>query len=554
MNVLYYLINEFFKEEKMNIVALLILSLAITIVQTNAISFITANIIQSMENNQVKQIWKFFGYFMGISALFFFVYYGFKMVQNKILTKLTQWLKHQIFKIILLSNNESMNHVNFVEFITPITRIAVSCYALFFDLVTVIIPMLAFLSIISMYFCYKNMTFGSLFIMANICIVLYLAYFWKDLAKSKNEHEVKINANEKFIIDILNNIDKVIYRGQTKNEIDQFSQMTDEGIQSGLSFLSFTTFHMMMMTAFVYGILFSSIWYLIKLKFSKKIDSTIFITFFTILLLYRDKILNAIQNMPDYLEFIGRLEYILDDFNAMLGKKQNIHDIITKTYMPVQLEFKKIQFRNVSFTYTNKQTIPIFDHLTIDVDTYHKIIGMTGLSGKGKSSFAKLILRLYEPTSGAIYIDGVDVTTIDPNYIRENITYVNQNSRLFDKKIIENMVYGCNSLEACQNHLQEVMRYPKIRQLYQNVDVINSKAGSLGENLSGGQRQVVNIISGLINPSKILILDEPTNALDSDLKGEVLAMIQHFRQYKQCIIIITHDRDVYSLFDETLQI
>jgi len=554
MNVLYYLINEFFKEEKMNVIALLILSLAITIVQTNAISFVTANIIQSVENHHIKQVWKFFGYFIGISALFFFVYYGFKLVQNNILTKLTQWLKHQIFKIILLSNNESMNHVNFVEFITPITRIAVSCYALFFDLITVIVPMLAFLFIISMYFCYKNLTFGSLFIAANICIALYCSYFWKDLAKTKNEHEVKINANEKFIIDILNNIDKVIYRGQTKNEIDQFSKMTDEGIQSGLSFLSFTTFHMMIMTAFVYGILFSSIWYLIKLKFKKKIDSTIFITFFTILLLYRDKILNTIQNMPDYLEFIGRLEYILDDFNAMLGKKQNIHAIIQKTYMPVQLEFKKIQFKNVSFTYTNKQAIPIFDKLTIDVDTYHKIIGMTGLSGKGKSSFAKLILRLYEPTQGTIYIDGVDITTVDPDYIRENITYVNQNSRLFDKKVIENMVYGCNSPEACQNHLQEIMQYPKIRQLYQNVDILNNKAGSLGENLSGGQRQVVNIISGLINPSKILILDEPTNALDQDLKGEVLSMIQHFRQYKQCIIIITHDRDVYSLFDETLQI
>jgi ABC-type bacteriocin/lantibiotic exporter with double-glycine peptidase domain len=258
--------------------------------------------------------------------------------------------------------------------------------------------------------------------------------------------------------------------------------------------------------------------------------------------------------MPDYLEFIGRLEYILDDFNAMLGKKQNIHDILMKTYSPVQLEFKKIQFRNVSFTYTNKEAIPIFDNLTVSVDTYHKIIGMTGLSGKGKSSFAKLLLRLYEPTSGSIYIDDVDISTIDPNYIRENITYVNQNSRLFDKKIIENMVYGCNSLEACQTHLKEIMRYPKIRQLYQNVDVLNGKAGSLGENLSGGQRQVVNIISGFINPSKILILDEPTNALDSALKEEVLAMIQHFRQYKQCIIIITHDRDVYSLFDETLQI
>lgn len=554
MNVLYYLMNEFFKDEKMNIIALLVLSLGITIVQTNAISFITANIIQSAENNQIKKIWKFFGYFMWISALFFFVYYIFKVVQNNILTKFIQWLKHQIFRIILLANNESMNHVNFIEFITPITRIATSCYALFFDLVTVIIPMIAFLVIISMYFCYKNATLGSLFIIANICIVLYFAYFWKDLAKSKNDHEVKSNENEKFIIDILNNIDKVIYRGQTKNEIDQFSKMTDDGIKVGLTFLSFTTFHMMVMTAFVYVILFSSIWYLIQLKLKKKIDSTTFITFFTILLLYRDKILNAIQNMPDYLEFIGRLDYILDEFNTMLGKKQNIHEIISKTYSPIAVEFKKIQFKNVSFTYNDKQAMPIFDNLTVEVDSYNKIIGMTGLSGKGKSSFAKLLLRLYEPTGGSIYIDGVDVTTIDPNYIRENITYVNQNSRLFDKKIIDNMVYGCNSPEACQNHLQEIMRYPTIKQLYQNVDVLNGKAGSLGENLSGGQRQVVNIISGLINPSKILILDEPTNALDPALKTEVIALINHFRQYKQCIIIITHDKDVHSLFDETLRL
>ena len=258
--------------------------------------------------------------------------------------------------------------------------------------------------------------------------------------------------------------------------------------------------------------------------------------------------------MPDYLEFIGKLDYILDEFNAMLGKKQSIPDIISKTYSHIAVEFKKIQFRNVSFIYTEKQAIPIFDNLTVEVNTNNKIIGMTGLSGKGKSSFAKLLLRLYEPTNGSIYIDDVDVTTIDPNYIRENITYVNQNSRLFDKKIIDNMVYGCSDPSICEKNLGEIMRYPTIKQLYQNVDILHGKAGSLGENLSGGQRQVVNIISGLINPSKILILDEPTNALDAALKAEVLSMIQYFRQYKQCIIIITHDKDVYSLFDETLQL
>jgi ABC-type lipoprotein export system ATPase subunit len=58
----------------------------------------------------------------------------------------------------------------------------------------------------------------------------------------------------------------------------------------------------------------------------------------------------------------------------------------------------------------------------------------------------------------------------------------------------------------------------------------------------------------LINPTKILILDEPTNALDPELKQEILLILKNFRKYKKCIFIITHDRDVYSLFDETVEI
>ena len=86
------------------------------------------------------------------------------------------------------------------------------------------------------------------------------------------------------------------------------------------------------------------------------------------------------------------------------------------------------------------------------------------------------------------------------------------------------------------------------------MDIYTKDSGLLGENLSGGQRQVVNMIGGFINPSKILILDEPTNALDPILKKEVIQMISDFKEFKQSIIIITHDKDVFSIFDSEIKI
>jgi len=553
MNVLSYLIEQFIDKEKSSIVFLFILSILNNIAQSTIISFIGANLIESIEQNKYSSSIQFMYQFIGISILFLIFYYIYKIMQNNILTNLTQWLKKEILRIILLSNNENMKQVNFIEFITPITRISGCLYTLFYNCINIIIPLFAFLITISLYFLYNSTILGGCFIISNIIIFIYLYSYWNDLLKEKNINETKINENEKYIIDILNNIDKVIYRGQTINEINNLTVMTDDAIKTGIHFLSYTTRHLIIMVIMMYIIIFSSIYYLIKLYYKKKINSTMFITLFSILLLYRERMIGVIQNLPDYLEFIGKINYIIDDFYKMLGKKESIHELLNKTYSDTSTDFLNIQFKNVSFSYKKDDAL-IFDHLNITVHTKNKIIGITGLSGKGKSSFVKLILRLYEPTSGKIFIDGKNISSLDPNYIRKNITYVNQNSKLFDKKIIDNITYGCNDINKCNYHLNEIMKYKKISQLYKNIDINNKKAGSLGENLSGGQRQVINIISGLINPSKIIILDEPTNALDKELKNEIISLIHYFRKYKQCIIIITHDNDVYPLFDDTINI
>lgn len=558
MNIFQYLCSKFFAEQKVKIILLCILSLIISFFYTNLSSIVNANIIQGIQQNDYKKTLSNFRYFIGVSAIFLIIYYIYRTLQNNVLTILVHWTKSEIYNFILLANNENMRNVNFVEFITPITRISNSCNLLLSDILTSIVPTVAFLIVIFIYFIYKDVALGIGFLSGNILILLYFLYFWKDMFEYKKKQEMITVDNERYIIDSLNNIDKIIYRGQVNNEIDIFNDKTTECIDYTIDMMKYMTNHCFIMNLIIYIIIILSLFHIIRLYFKKKFEAVTFITFLSILMMYRDDITSAIQRMPTYIETFGRIELIVREFEDMIGEKQKnslLKSIMNKEekYKKIELEFNTITFSNVSFKY-DKRDQTIFKNVSKEIYLDDKIIGITGLSGNGKSTFVKLLMRLHDCTEGTIYIDNKDIKTIDPFYIRQNMTYVNQNSRLFDRKIIDNILYGCKDISVCNENLREILAYSKIKELYRNVDISTSDAGALGENLSGGQRQIVNIISGLINPTKILILDEPTNALDPELKRELLLILKNFRKYKKCIIIITHDRDVYPLFDETLEL
>jgi ABC-type multidrug transport system fused ATPase/permease subunit len=380
-------------------------------------------------------------------------------------------------------------------------------------------------------------------------LVGFIAYTWDYLMEYKLAHEHHSNATEFYSLDVFTNFDKIIYRGQSEKEIGEYSEHNRKSHETGLAFHQQSSLLQLALVVFLYLIILGSIWYLITLKSSNRIDTKTFITFFTIILLYRDKITSILQMIPNCMEIQGRIKYIIKKFDELPSEVQ-IDE--TPKYKEVSLPFDEIRFENVSYKYNSGSYV--FENLNLTLHTEGKIIGLTGPSGRGKSTVMKLLLKLYKYDKGKIMIDGVDISTISPNYIRENITYVNQTAKLFDKPIIDNMMYGCKDIQECKAAFDSIMKYPAVQKLYGNVDFENKTSGSLGENLSGGQRQIVNILSGLVNPSKILILDEPTNALDANLKQELLGIIDAFRQYKKCIIIITHDRDVYPLFDERIQL
>ena len=547
MNIIYNLLIQFLKNHKLKTIGILVLSLIINVFQVNAISYITANIMTAIQNKDFNKVFTYFNYFLTSAVIFIIIFYIYKLIQNSLTIKLALWIKNELLNIIFNSNNENFSNVNFNEFLTPMHRISHNCYLLFYNVASELIPNLAFLIMISIYFISYNPLFGILFLLSNICIFLYIYFVWDELMKVRMDYETKVNNNDNYLIDILNNMDKVILRGKVKDESKIFEKLTNDGIEKTEKFYKLINKHLLVTTIIIYSIILLSIFYLIKLCIDKKISVTIFITFFTILLSYRNYIIGTLQNLPDYLEFIGRIHYVIKLFEKMVGK----YDFKPTNYEETQLQFRKVIFENIYFKYPNTDNY-IFENFNLTMNTNNNIIGVVGYSGIGKSTFMKMMLKLYKCDKGRILIDRQDIETIDTEYLRKNITYINQNSKLFDKKIIENILYGCNNVSVCQKHLEEIQKYKQIQKVFKEIDIHNKNAGLAGENLSGGQRQVVNIVSGLINPSKILILDEPTNALDIELKQEIIRLIGDFKKYKQCIIIITHDKDVYPLFDEKI--
>ena len=194
----------------------------------------------------------------------------------------------------------------------------------------------------------------------------------------------------------------------------------------------------------------------------------------------------------------------------------------------------EIDFENVSFAYGDRGVLRNF---TLHVKPGEKI-GLIGLSGAGKSTLCSLVLRMYDVNGGAVLVDGTDIRDVKQDSLRQNISYVPQESVLFNRTILENIRYARPNASrtdvitaAKRAHIHEF-----VKSLPNGYDTL---VGNRGIKLSGGQRQRIAIARALLKNAPILILDEATSALDSQNElfiQKSLKMVMH----KKTTIAIAH--------------
>lgn len=207
-----------------------------------------------------------------------------------------------------------------------------------------------------------------------------------------------------------------------------------------------------------------------------------------------------------------------------------------------------IEFSHVSFSYPKDERDVLRD-VNFSVVAGERLV-ILGRNGSGKSTIEKLIAGLYVPTQGKVLIDGIDILQLDPAELRSQIGYVEQSSQLFFGSLKENILMA-NPL-ATDTQIVDVLRQVGLQEFVdQHPHGIMMSVGEGGQLLSGGQRQCVAVARALIKQPIILLMDEPTGAMDHSTEEEFKRNIAQFAK-RRTLIMITHRTSLLELADRIL--
>jgi ABC-type multidrug transport system fused ATPase/permease subunit len=242
------------------------------------------------------------------------------------------------------------------------------------------------------------------------------------------------------------------------------------------------------------------------------------------------------QAMP-YLKDLAEARGAAKSIFSIIEKKSEINTLEKKDKKVVDKFVGEIKLENVFFNYPQRPDAKILTGLSLNIPS-GKTIALCGSSGCGKSTVIQLLQRFYEPLSGSIEYDGVNIKDLDLEWLRSNISLVSQEPILFSTSIRENIRLG--RLDATDAEIEEAARAANAHDFIQQCpDKYSTQVGERGSQLSGGQKQRIAIARAILKKPRILLLDEATSALDNEsekIVQEALDRVKHGRT----TIVVAH--------------
>jgi ATP-binding cassette subfamily B protein len=286
-----------------------------------------------------------------------------------------------------------------------------------------------------------------------------------------------------------------------------------------------------------FSLLFGAVWYFFQGVLTTG-DVVFFFTSYGLFTAY-------IRNIGDRIRTMHQAANDMEDVVRFHQTHPDVKDSTEAKKLSVHKG--KIDFEAVTFGYENPGII--FEDFSLMIQPGEKI-ALVGHSGSGKTTFVKLIQRLYDVQSGRILIDGQDINQVTQKSLRQSIALVPQDPILFHRSLLENIAYG--RPDATQQEIERAAKQAHLDELIRNLPKgYETLVGERGIKLSGGERQRVAIARAILADRPILILDEATSSLDSHSEQMIKDALAHLLQ-RRTAIIIAHRLSTIKAVDRIL--
>jgi ATP-binding cassette subfamily B protein len=253
-----------------------------------------------------------------------------------------------------------------------------------------------------------------------------------------------------------------------------------------------------------------------------------------IFLAYLGKMYKPMRDLSKMGDTVSKATVSYERIQEVLNTVSGVRDLPRARRAP---PFKgKIEFDRVSFSY--KSDHPILNEISFQIEP-GQVAAFVGPSGAGKSTIVSLIPRFYDPTSGQVNIDGLDNRNYTLQSLREQMSFVLQDTVLFRVPIWQNIAYGKPEAQRT-----EIIRAAEMANAHEFIEKLpqgyDTMVGERGVSLSGGQRQRIAIARAIIRNTPILLLDEPTSGLDAAAEQAVFEALDRLMEGKTCVVIAHH--------------
>ena len=494
----------------------------------------------SLKNESIKYII----YIIILYTLILIFQYISQIIETDFYPSYSSFVRTNIFKNTIKKFSNEYQDIKIGKYISRNVDITKELNTLINKIINnVIISIIVIIFIIG-YLLFLNYKIGLIFLVSLIIITLFI-YFnsFIIIDKATKKSILNLNMSEK-LSDSLSNLANIYLNNQSKNEVATNKSTNKEIEDFTKEYYRYSNNMVNGINIILYITLICVSLYTIYMYINKKVDKVLVITVFILMFLYFKILIKFGFNICDV---FGRIGYVNASNNFIEFIYNNSSNNDADSFM--KINSGEIVFKNISFGY--KKNNLIFNNLNLTIAP-NKITGILGQSGSGKTTISKLILKLYTPSDGDIFIDNNNLKKLDTEYIRDNIIYINQRTQLFNTSIIENIKYGNEHID--DEYIIKYIKENDLDTIFKNVkDGIYSNVGVNGNNLSLGMQKIVIILRGIMKSNyKIIIFDEPLAGLDKNSRKKIIKLIKNISENKT-VIIITHDTEILDITDNIIE-